>query len=245
MKLDNYTRDALKDIVLQSYSYAEVLRKIGYSSRCGGNTETLKRRLTALNINVDHFIPTRKRTDRCPENIFIKNSTASQYTLRKWYLKGNYSEYKCSICGLLPMWNGKPLTLILDHINGENHDDRLSNLRWVCPNCDRQLETTGYTKFHSRKKETKKKIKQTKHCFQCGKIIKGTSLCRECYDRNRHKHIPNRELLKNSIRNTSFVSIGKQYGVSDNAVRKWCKYYDLPYQSSIIHNFSDEEWITV
>ncbi len=35
------------------------------------------------------------------------------------------------------------MTLILDHINGENHDDRLENLRWVCPNCNQQLPTTG------------------------------------------------------------------------------------------------------
>ena len=43
-----------------------------------------------------------------------------------------------------PIWQGKPLTLILDHINGKNNDDRLENLRWVCPNCNRQLPTTGF-----------------------------------------------------------------------------------------------------
>ena len=57
------------------------------------------------------------------------------------YIKGNYTPYKCSICGLEPFWNGKELTLTLDHINGINNDDRLENLRWVCPNCDRQLST--------------------------------------------------------------------------------------------------------
>ena len=53
------------------------------------------------------------------------------------YLKGNYSEYKCAICGLEPIWNGKPLTLTLDHIDGDHYNDTLENLRWICPNCDR------------------------------------------------------------------------------------------------------------
>ena len=72
--------------------------------------------------------------------MFVENSTANQTTLRRWYEKENI-EYKCSICGQLPFWQNKPLTLILDHINGHNHDDRLENLRWVCPNCNQQLET--------------------------------------------------------------------------------------------------------
>ncbi|MBP3801351.1 MAG: HNH endonuclease [Clostridia bacterium] len=75
--------------------------------------------------------------------MFIENFTADQKTLRDWYLKGKYTEYKCDICGLEPFWNGKELTLILDHINGHNHDDRLENLRWVCPNCNQQLPTTN------------------------------------------------------------------------------------------------------
>jgi hypothetical protein len=77
------------------------------------------------------------------DNIFITNSTVDQKTLRSWYLKGNYTPYVCSVCGQEPWWNGKELSLTLDHINGQNHDNRLENLRWVCPNCDRQLDTFG------------------------------------------------------------------------------------------------------
>ena len=101
---------------------------------------------------------------RNPENIFIKNSTASQTTLRRWYEKGNYTEYKCSICGQEPFWNGKELTLTLDHINGDNRDDRLENLRWVCPNCDRQLDTfcSKNTNYNIRK--NKKIITYCKNC---------------------------------------------------------------------------------
>ena len=52
-------------------------------------------------------------------------------------------EYKCEICGQLPEWNGKPLVLVLDHINGDSSDNRVENLRFVCPNCDIQLPTFG------------------------------------------------------------------------------------------------------
>ena len=45
---------------------------------------------------------------------------------------------------MFPIWQGKPLTLILDHKNGNNRDNRLENLHWVCPNCNQQLPTTGY-----------------------------------------------------------------------------------------------------
>ena len=59
----------------------------------------------------------------------------------KWVydgIRGRFPVCKCSICGQQPKWNGKPLIMILDHINGNHRDDRLENLRWVCPNCNYQ-----------------------------------------------------------------------------------------------------------
>lgn len=50
---------------------------------------------------------------------------------------------ECSFHTEPPVWNGKPLPLILDHRNGNNSDNRPQNLRWLCPNCDSQLETRG------------------------------------------------------------------------------------------------------
>ena len=121
----------------------QVIDAIGYATHSGSNNVTVKRRLDHYNIDYSHFSCT-ERIERQPDNIFIEGSTASQKTLRKWYKNGNYTPYKCSICGQDPLWNGKELTLILDHINGINHDDRLENLRWVCPNCNQQLPTTGF-----------------------------------------------------------------------------------------------------
>ena len=51
-----------------------------------------------------------------------------------------------------------------------------------------------------------------------------------------------REELKKLIRTTPFTTIGKQYGVTDNAVRKWCDKYNLPRKVKEIKSYSDEEW---
>ena len=140
-KLDNFTDEEFIQLVKDSCSMKELSRKLGYTGG-GYNGETIKRRCLSLGISLEHFTGLAKGAiKRTVENVFIENSTASQAVLRRWYVKGEYSEYKCSICGLEPFWNGKELTLTLDHINGKNTDHRLENLRWVCPNCDRQLDT--------------------------------------------------------------------------------------------------------
>lgn len=53
---------------------------------------------------------------------------------------------------------------------------------------------------------------------------------------------PNREIFKSEIRSIPFLQIGKKYGVSDNTIRKWCKFYGLPYQTAVIKKMTDEEW---
>ena len=240
--IDNYTREELEQIVKQSLSLAEVLRKLGYSTVNGRNGDTLKQRLEKYGIDYSHFTfqsPTKRNED----NIFIENSTASQSTLRRWYTKGNYTPYVCSLCGLEPFWQGKELTLILDHINGINKDDRIENLSWVCPNCNQQLETTG---FHSIRTKQVEQIKENKkyYCKECGKeVTRNSDLCQECAAKKRRVvDRPTRDELKNIIRYQSFLSIARQYGVSDKSIVKWCVSYGLPSRKKDINNFTDEEW---
>lgn len=142
--IKKYSKEQLEQIIKNSNCYSDVLRKLGYETTHGSNHITLKKYIKLYNIDISHFEKTYKYVKRTNEEIFKKDSEVSQHCLRDAYIKGNYTEYKCSICGQEPFWNGKPLTLTLDHINGKNHDNELSNLRWVCPNCDRQLDTFGY-----------------------------------------------------------------------------------------------------
>ena len=138
-KIDNFSKEQLVEIVNSSYSMAEVIRKIGYSKHAD-SYKTVLNRLDEYDIDYSK-IAVLKRVKRTEENTFCKNSDVSQKVLKEKYLEGNYSPYCCSICGLPPIWNGKPLVLTLDHINGDNNDNELINLRWICPNCDRQLPT--------------------------------------------------------------------------------------------------------
>lgn len=85
-------------------------------------------------------------------------------------------------------------------------------------------------------------------CAQCGKneVYQEGTICSACDAFNRRKvSRPSREELKSIIRTESFVSLGKKYGVSDNAVRKWCKNYGLPYKKKDLKTFSDEEWALI
>ena len=146
--IDMYSDEEFINIVKNSFSMTEIAQKLGYAAHSGSNAERIRKRIDQLKISTQHFSLGNKRLQkRTQQNIFIENSTACQKTLREWYIKGNYTEYICSICGQKPIWQGKKLTLILDHINGNNHDDRLENLRWVCPNCNQQLETTGFKRM--------------------------------------------------------------------------------------------------
>lgn len=169
--LDKYTEQEIADYIAESVNIAEVLRKMGQSANSGSNRILISHYVKEHNLDISHF--NNFSNIRTPKDIFIEKSSASQNTVRKYYKRGNYSEYKCAICGLNPFWNGKELTLTLDHINGVSDDHRLENLRWICPNCDRQLPTYG-----------SKRRKQHLYCKNCGEEIKRgnkTGFCKKCY----------------------------------------------------------------
>lgn len=77
-----------------------------------------------------------------PEELFCENSKHPRIVLRRTVIADKLIPYKCAICGLTE-WQGKNLSLELDHINGINNDNRLENLRFLCPNCHSQTVTYG------------------------------------------------------------------------------------------------------
>lgn len=229
--VDNWTPEELQEMANQCTSMSHFVKLIGYKSK--SCYKTVRARCKELNISLDHFTGlSEEKVVRTPENVFVENSTATQTVLRRMYIKGEYTPYVCSICGLEPFWNGRELTLTLDHINGINNDDRLGNLRWVCPNCDRQLDTFC-AKNPNRK--TYYNASEENYCIDCGKpITRGSTRCLECrgkYDRlvERPTALELQQLLINN--NGNFAKTGKQFGVTDNAIRKWCQSYGLPYHS--------------
>ena len=238
--LNTYSKEELQNIVKISNSWRDLSKKLGYNCNSGDLKKQIQNRVEEYDIDTSHFKTVSPNAiHRTEENVFIENSTANQSTLRQFYLKGEYTPYCCSICGQLPEWQGQPLTLILDHINGTNNDDRLENLRWVCPNCNMQLPTTN------RRKDT---LTKKYYCQDCGTQVsnKETICCAQCAAKRRVVPLSEmpvtREELKTLIRTTPFTKIGEQFGVSDNAIRKWCDKFDLPRRVNDIKLYSDEEW---
>lgn len=84
----------------------------------------------------------KKRPNKIPnELVFVRNSNHGRHRIKERLIKENLIAYVCAECGLNDNWNGKKLSLQLDHINGIGNDNRLENLRFLCPNCHTQQET--------------------------------------------------------------------------------------------------------
>ena len=139
------TDEQFTKIILESSSCIEAMKKLGFTC-CAGNARlTVKRRIKELNIDITHWDDNTKNariaTEQPHEEYFAKNTTHGGRNMRLRILKYNLLEYKCAKCGNTGEWLGQELILQIDHINGDHHDNRLENLRFLCPNCHTQTDT--------------------------------------------------------------------------------------------------------
>ena len=109
----------------------------------------VRRRCEQLHISTEHFktvnVNRNNGNKKTPmEDILVENSTYKNTSrLKERLINEHYLEYKCACCGNTGEWLNKPLVLQLDHINGNHQDNRIENLRLLCPNCHTQTETYG------------------------------------------------------------------------------------------------------
>ena len=216
-------KEELEKLVKECNSLSDILRK-QKKSISGTSIKILKDKLDSYGISY-LFLNNKSIPKQIPlKEILVENRPYKSSELKRRLIKDGLKEDKCEICGCINEWNGNPLVLQLDHINGNHNDNRLENLRILCPNCHSQTETFG----NKRKKQN--------YCIDCGKeISKKSTRCGSCASKFKNnfkikpEDRPTKDELFKLIKENSFTSIGKMYGVKDNAIRKWCKNYNLPY----------------
>lgn len=243
-----YLKENFAPVVAESYSYAEICRKIGLADK-GSNIGTIKKYIELYQLDTTHFTGQRwnkglhneELTALIPlEDILKENVNYHSNSLKKRLIKANLKESKCEVCG-------DTECLELHHINGDHYDNRLENLQILCIKCHSKTDN-----FRGRGKKRidiplslyVKKERPKCICLNCGKEFisdrcdKERKFCsRNCYNEylkkgnslgNESIPVLNKESILEVIKNYSDItSLGKYFNVSRTTMRKYLDTYGL------------------
>lgn len=218
--------------VKESHNWTQLLHKFGKTNY--GNVKTIKKRVEEDGIDTSHFVGSaankkgiRKFTN--DEILIINSPYRNNGSLKRRLLRDGLMKYECVNCGNTGVWKGKPLTLELDHINGDDQDNRLTNLRILCPNCHSQTDTFRGRKVgtvskltlktHEIRDEISKSVNRENRCPECNKQIKITSKrCHQCHLRQLRKK-QNRCIVCNVAISHSAKKCIKCYQISNRKIK--------------------------
>lgn len=222
---DKLEESKFREIIRNSKSISQVFNHLKLC-KSGDQYVIFKNRVHQLGISLDHF---RGNYDNLQhihnaipqEKMFQKETNHCSNTLKRRIIKDNLKPYKCEKCSNIGDWLGESLSLQLDHINGDRNDNRLDNLRFLCPNCHTQTSTYSG------------KSLRIKHiCEKCGEIrSKSARICKACRIKSAAHPTkilwPDKESLLKLVWQKSTSQLAKELGVSDKAVEKRCKKYQI------------------
>jgi hypothetical protein len=231
-----YRESEARKAIADSRSWAEALRRLGMCPT-GGASKILKKYAAFWQIPTHHFDPYATfqgpRPRKPLEEILVEGSAYSRGHLKERLYGEGLKRPVCELCGQGELWRGRPLGLILDHINGVSDDNRLSNLRIVCPNCAATLDThCGRGRRLGRPDREcqrcgarfRPKYATQRYCSRsCGTRWNRTGRARP--NARRAVRPPHAQLLR-EVTAVGYSATGRRYGVSDNAIRKWIRDYE-------------------
>ena len=134
--------EELKEAVSESTSIRKVIIKLKLIP-AGGNYEQIKKYIKENSLDTRHFkgmgwnkgLKFEVQPTRCLESILISDSNFQSFKLKNRLFKAGFKFPKCEECGWAKESSDGRIPIELDHINGNRHDNRLENLRILCPNC--------------------------------------------------------------------------------------------------------------
>ena len=249
MFVPRYTEDEAREAIAASRTYAEALRRLGMCHTGGAHKIIKKYAEEIWRIPVDHFdsdavcneaLERARRSPRPLSELLVEGLFVNRMDLKERLYREGLKQPVCELCGQGEIWRGTRISLILDHVNGVRDDNRLENLRIVCPNCAATLDT------HCGRNGARLPVER--HCEGCGstfrpKYTRHRFCSRSCG--SRHGNRPQRgvpaphrrkvprpsiDQLLADVDEMGYLATGRKYGVSDNAIRKWIAWYERELQ---------------
>jgi hypothetical protein len=150
-KRRKYTHAMLAPLAAESRSVAQIIRKLGMQWS-GGTQNLIMLRLREYEIDISHFAGQAASTGdhhrggsekKTHSMLLVRDRHSGRrepaHRLRRAMLEAGFL-HRCAVCALPPVWNGKPLTLQVDHRDGDNTNNEPTNVRFICANCHTQTE---------------------------------------------------------------------------------------------------------